>query len=134
MIRRLNIFWIRFILTYCLGTILMKGIAILSTNEPNPILTLFVICRKTLTEKKSEINLLWQCLYTSIHIYLSLLIFISLHRYQYWGHISSRLSSNSEAFASELLDNLEEMFLRFYIYSSSNFKSATYSIMPVVSC
>ena len=28
----------------------------------------------------------------------------------YRGNISSRLSSNSEASASELLDNLEEMF------------------------
>ena len=33
--------------------------------------------------------------------------------YKYRGNISSRFSSNSEAFASELLENLEEMFLRY---------------------
>ena len=39
--------------------------------------------------------------------------------------ISSRLSSNSEACASELLENLEEMFLRYYMNSSLNFQSHT---------
>ena len=33
--------------------------------------------------------------------------------YQQRGNISSRLSCNSEAFASELLDNIEEMFPRY---------------------
>ena len=33
---------------------------------------------------------------------------------QYRKNISTRLSSNSEAFASDLLDNLEEPFLRFW--------------------
>ena len=33
----------------------------------------------------------------------------------YPGNISSRLSNNSEASASELLDNLEEMLLRYHM-------------------
>ena len=36
--------------------------------------------------------------------------FLKIKRY-----ISSRFSSNSEAFASELLDNLEEIFAWYYI-------------------
>ena len=36
------------------------------------------------------------------------------HYYQYWVKISSRFSCNSEADASELPENLEEMFTRYY--------------------
>ena len=34
-------------------------------------------------------------------------------------NISSIFSSNSEAFASELLENIEEMFLQYYIHSNN---------------
>ena len=40
-----------------------------------------------------------------------------------FSNISSRFSNNSEAFASELLENLEEMFLWCYIYSDMFSKS-----------
>ena len=36
---------------------------------------------------------------------------------QYRGNISSIFSRNSEAFASEILENIEEMFPRYYIHS-----------------
>ena len=36
--------------------------------------------------------------------------------YQYRENIYLRLSNNSEAFASELLENLEEVFPRYYMY------------------
>ena len=41
------------------------------------------------------------------------------HSTQLRGNISSRFSINSEAFASELIENIEEMFPRSYIHSSS---------------
>ena len=43
------------------------------------------------------------------------------------GPDSSRFSSNSEAKASKLIENLEEMFLRYYMDSDiiSRFKSST---------
>ena len=44
------------------------------------------------------------------------------------SHVSSRFSSNSEAFASELLLNLEEMFPRYYV--NSNVLSHT-GMLPV---
>ena len=49
--------------------------------------------------------------------------------------MSSRISSNYEALASELLENLEEMILRKYVHSDimSMCKSASHhSVLPVV--
>ena len=46
-------------------------------------------------------------------------------------NISSRLSSNSEAFASELLENIEEMFLRYYykhVFNGSQFSTTHYDV------
>ena len=37
-------------------------------------------------------------------------------------HISSRCSSNSEAYASELLENTEEMFSLYYMHSDTFIK------------
>ena len=47
--------------------------------------------------------------------------------YKHWRNISSRFSSSSEAIASELLENIEEMFPRYYMKSDmfSMFKPLT---------
>ena len=48
------------------------------------------------------------------------------------SYISSRLSSNSEAFASELLENLEEMFPLHYMHNDMfcMFKSNDTQVIP----
>ena len=58
-----------------------------------------------------------------IHLFMAYLLLKKVPR----KHISSRFSGNSEAFASELLENLEEMFPRYYMDSDviSKFKSST---------
>ena len=51
----------------------------------------------------------------------------------YEFYVSSRFSSNSETFASELLENLEEMFPRYYIHGSKfiPYYYQYYSVLPV---
>ena len=55
--------------------------------------------------------------------------------YYQQGYISSRFSSNYDALASELLENLEEMFLLHYIRSDRlsmfNFSQPHNSVLPV---
>ena len=46
-----------------------------------------------------------------------IMLMISLSTW-YRGNISSRVSSNAEVFASEFLENLEEMFHRYYVYNN----------------
>ena len=50
------------------------------------------------------------------------------------GFLSGDFSSNSESFASELLENLEEMCFRYYVHCD-NFNmfsvSSTYHMLPV---
>ena len=49
--------------------------------------------------------------------------------YQYRGNISSQFSSNSDADASKLLENLEEMFLRYYMNISMLTSPTTHDSM-----
>ena len=52
--------------------------------------------------------------------------------YHKWGAISSRFSSNSEASASELLENMEIMFPRYYMDSDVISVSKHNSVLSVV--
>ena len=73
----------------------------------------FIINQFTITDpgnRTHTVSKLCEIIYTVI---LSRVI----NHFQYRGNLYTRVSSNSEAFASELLDNLEEMFLRYYMHS-----------------